>query len=220
MSRRGLRDRWRTIVYCTPTIGDACRVLLLLLSETMTDAGYVSVPRAALADQLNVYPQRITDRVGEAVKANLLQKVGGGYHGVTAQYVAVLPLEGNGSGGTYRASKVTGERLASTVTFLHPKPDTKVTAEPVPNVRVTKARKANYAPTTRHALITSEAIGSRGVRDRHFLDDVGSTDPIGGDGYALTAYPLGRRNHFPGVGEMVTDISNVNQVNPDTAVAS
>ena len=146
MSRRnGLRDRWRPIVLRTDAIHDACRVLLLVLHDRMTPAGYVSVPRPELADILDVHEQRITERVAEAVAAGLLQKVGGGYRGVTAQYVAVIPTrKGNAATDTNEARLVTGERLPSSVTFLPAEMARKVTAEPVP---ITRARTRVTNPT-------------------------------------------------------------------------
>lgn len=72
-------------------IGDSCRVLLLLLAEHMTDAGYVSIPRETITAQLGVSSRRITARITEACRGGLLDQTGGGYHGVTARYVAVIP---------------------------------------------------------------------------------------------------------------------------------
>ncbi len=99
MRRRGLRDRWADEVERSDRIGNACRVLLLAMARRMTDAGSVSIPREQLAEMLNTYPSRITERIVEAKRAGLLDQTGGGYRGRTASYVAVLP-----------ARKVTGER--------------------------------------------------------------------------------------------------------------
>lgn len=99
MRRRGLRDRWADEVERSDRIGNACRVLLLAMARRMTDAGSVSIPREQLAEMLNTYPSRITERIVEAKRAGLLDQTGGGYRGRTASYVAVLP-----------AKKVTGER--------------------------------------------------------------------------------------------------------------
>jgi hypothetical protein len=88
--RAGLRDRWRVEVLRTKSVPDACRVLLLVLADHMTDAGYVSIPQATLAQILDVHPRRITERVTQAKRANLLHQRGG-YSGRTSEYIALLP---------------------------------------------------------------------------------------------------------------------------------
>lgn len=89
--RQGLRDRWIDAVLRHPDLSDACKVTLLAMATWMTDAGYVSVPRAVLAQMLGKHPSRISEHVGAAVRAKLLDKRGGGRTGVTARYEAVLP---------------------------------------------------------------------------------------------------------------------------------
>ena len=129
MSRRdGLRDRWRDDhVIPHRDIGDACKVLLLVLAARMTNAGYVSVPRRDLADLLGVHPQRIAERIATAVEHDLLMKTGGGYAGRTAEYTAVIPTGKGTAGqysidaesvrvsGTHSAKKRTGERYGQAV---------------------------------------------------------------------------------------------------------
>jgi len=134
MSRRGLRDRWRDEhVIPHKEIGDACKVLLLILAGRMTDRGAVSVPRDQLAAMLDVDPRRITAGIGVAVRHRLLMKVGGGYRGRTAEYVAVIPT-----------GKVAVERPPLSVHLSELKQARKVAGEHPPNTRVTKTnRKPN-----------------------------------------------------------------------------
>ena len=130
MSRRnGVRDRWLPHVLNGLTgAGYGCRLMLTVMHSRMTDKGYVSMPREELATILDVHPSRISGWVKEATDAGLLVKVGGGYHGRTAEYCAVIP-----------APKVTGNRSSfsrKVPVFRSPKPvtsfprkaDTKVSA--------------------------------------------------------------------------------------------
>ena len=93
MSRRnGLRDRWLPHVLNGHTgAGYGCRLMLTVMHSRMTDKGYVSIPRTELAGILGVHPSRVTAWTKEAIAAGLLQKVGGGYHGRTAEFAAVIP---------------------------------------------------------------------------------------------------------------------------------
>ena len=118
-----MRDRWITEVFQADYIGDACRVLLLLLGQRMTDAGRVSVPRSELARALGRHEQRIAERIKEAREAGLLDQVGGGYRGVTAIYEALLP-GAKGTGQRYPIRrKGTGLRYASSGTHSEPDSD-------------------------------------------------------------------------------------------------
>lgn len=92
--RRGLRARWRAEVVRSPRITDSVRVVLLVLAEHMTDAGYVSVPRSRLAAELNRSPRRITERIEKAREAGFLDVVRRGMPGRTAEYVATMPPDG------------------------------------------------------------------------------------------------------------------------------
>lgn len=135
MSRRnGLRDRWRDEhVIPHKGIGDACKVLMLVLATRMTERGAVSVPRDHLAKQLDIDPRRITAGIGVAVNYGLLMKVGGGYRGRTAEYVAVIPTR----------RKVAGERPPLSVHLSDVYPVLKVAGERPPSTRalVSKTRK-------------------------------------------------------------------------------
>jgi hypothetical protein len=97
MSRRGFRDRWRAEVIRSTTIPDSTKVLLIVLADTMTDAGMVSVPRTALAKALNRSPKRVTERIKLAHEAGYLDTVRSGKPGRTAEYQAVLPGESHGA---------------------------------------------------------------------------------------------------------------------------
>jgi hypothetical protein len=65
--------------------------MLTVMYFGMTEKGYVSVPRTELADILGVDSRQITRWIREAIDARLLDKVGGGYHGRTAEFGAVIP---------------------------------------------------------------------------------------------------------------------------------
>jgi len=74
-------------------IPDSVRVVLLVMHDYMTDAGYVSVPRSKLAEILNRSPRRITERIKAAVDAGLLDVIQAGRPGRTARYMAVIPTK-------------------------------------------------------------------------------------------------------------------------------
>jgi hypothetical protein len=101
--RKGLRDRWLPHVLSGQTgAGFGCRLMLTVMYFRMTEKGHVSIPRTELAAILGVHPSRIATWTKEAIDAGLLQKVGGGYHGRTAEFTAVIP-----------SPKVTGNRSPS-----------------------------------------------------------------------------------------------------------
>ncbi len=91
MTEASRRDRWRAEVFRSKTITDTTRVLLLALADHMRADGRVSVPRNQLVAMLERDPKRITERIGEAVKAGLLDRVASGAPGRTAEYVALIP---------------------------------------------------------------------------------------------------------------------------------
>ncbi len=142
--RDGIRDRWRDEhVIPHKEIGDACKLLLLVIATKMTNRGAVSVPRDRLAAMLDVDPRRITAGIGEAINHGLLMKAGGGYRGMTAQYVAVIPSGKVDGERPPLGRKVAGERPPSNVHLSEPKPGRKVDAEHPPNARasVSETRK-------------------------------------------------------------------------------
>jgi hypothetical protein len=89
-----VRERWRWAVIGSD-LPDAVKVTLLAMSLWMTGPGYVSVPREDLAELRGKDPKTISTHIqlvaAESAKIKLLDKVGGGYRGVTAMYAAVLP---------------------------------------------------------------------------------------------------------------------------------
>lgn len=93
-ARRGFRDRWRAEVIKTGLISDSVRVVLIVLADSMTDAGYVSVPRAKLAELVGRSPRRITERIEKARQVGYLDVVRRGQPGRTAEYCATLPAHG------------------------------------------------------------------------------------------------------------------------------
>jgi hypothetical protein len=92
--RDGMRDRWVAAI-AAADVGTACKMLLLYLvaSDRCTARGGVTFQRAAVAAELDVHPQRISERIHEARDAGLLDKCGGGFRGRTAEYVAVIPAK-------------------------------------------------------------------------------------------------------------------------------
>jgi hypothetical protein len=90
--RKGIRDRWLPHVLSGHSgAGFGCRLMLTVMHSRMTEKGYVSISRTVLADMLSVHPSQITKWTKEAVDVGLLQKIGGGYHGRTSWFVAVIP---------------------------------------------------------------------------------------------------------------------------------
>jgi hypothetical protein len=76
-------------------LNDSAKVTLLALSQHMTDAGYVSIPRDVIADLLGKHPSRITEHIASGKRAGLLAKIPHtGFRGRTAEYVATLPSTG------------------------------------------------------------------------------------------------------------------------------
>lgn len=148
-SRNGIRERWIAEVLRADYIGDACRVLLLVLARNMTDRGAVSVPRHKLATMLGKPERRISERIAEAVKAGLLSRLGGGYRGRTAEYMAYLPGR-KGAGRQHSLSgKDAGTGVPETAPFSQPVGGGKGAAQQVPNARARGRVPLRTAPRTR-----------------------------------------------------------------------
>ena len=96
-SRDGTRDRWRAEVLRSSLIGDSVRVVLIVMAEAMTEAGYVSLPRNTLAKTINRAPRRVTERIELARLAGFLNVIRPGKPGQTAEYVATLPAHPHGA---------------------------------------------------------------------------------------------------------------------------
>lgn len=168
MSRRTVRESWVADVRRSTEIGDACRVLLLTMAtEGMTEKGYASIPRAKLADLLGRHPQRVTDRIAEAVRVGFLVRVGGPAHeGKTATYAASFPTP-RGNGGAVSSQvlgSASGNGSAVTSDRLPPqdqKPAVcgrEVTAERLANTRA-RARVTYRSRETKPVLDDSRADG-------------------------------------------------------------
>lgn len=89
--RADLRGRWRAEVIRSARISDSVRVVLLVLADEMTAAGYVSVPRRKIAETINRHEARVTERLTKAISAGFLSVVRAGRPGRTAEYCATLP---------------------------------------------------------------------------------------------------------------------------------
>ena len=141
MVRRGpcRRDVWHAEVLRTKAIPDACRVLLLVLAERMSDGAYVSISQKALADLLDVDTRRISGRVTQAKRAGLLRQTGG-YRGRTSEYQGVLPER-----------KVAELCRPNSVVHSAPETDTNRTGKVAefrrPNTRVTNATTTQQRKT-------------------------------------------------------------------------
>lgn len=117
MKGRTVRDAWYRQVLGTQLVADACRVLLLHLAHEMTEQGYVQVPRETLAADLGIHEKRVTARIGEAVKAGLLVRVGGGHNGQVTQYAAQVT---GGKGPAERVpTRAPGEAVGTRFTWTY-----------------------------------------------------------------------------------------------------
>ena len=164
--RAGLRERWVKVVLETTLVTDQVKLVLIALSTSMTDAGYVSVPREHIAQMLGKHPARITAALAAAREAGLLDRNGGGYRGRTAQYIAVLPTPSGQQRHTTSSTKVTTTRSpieekgdGQEVTFFghlslakRPTSWEKVTSTRSPNARALDTNDANASEhSTRRA---------------------------------------------------------------------
>jgi hypothetical protein len=157
--RKGVRDRWLPHVLDGHTgAGFGCRLMLTVMYFRMTEKGYVSIARTALADMLGVHPSQITKWTKEAIDVGLLQKVGGGYPGRTAWFVAVIP-----------SGKVTRN--------WSPSPNGKVTRSTAPSSVKTghlssgqSGREGDLKLVTHHARVTNVTTTKSAPRkERHVL---------------------------------------------------
>jgi hypothetical protein len=102
------RDEWRTEVIRSSLISDSVRVVLLVLADTMTDTGCVSVPRSRIAAAINRSPRRVTERLELAREAGYLAITRAGKPGQTAAYMARLPDLSHGADGRTKPRVRTG----------------------------------------------------------------------------------------------------------------
>lgn len=88
------REQWaQAVAACRlPGMTGEVRALLLYLAYQHADhRGFISVPRATLADVFGVVPARISERIERAKQLGLLDTVRRGRPGVTAVYQGMLP---------------------------------------------------------------------------------------------------------------------------------
>jgi hypothetical protein len=146
VSRRTVRDRWYAEVIRTRLVSGSCRELLAYLAvKHMSEIGHVKVPRREIAAALGIVEHRVTVRMGEAVKAGLLDRMAGGVNAQTVQYGARFPTsQGVVSRHPQVEVEVSGKR--------HPQNDTQESAPgcrdtaPI-RARVTKRNHNNGAPS-------------------------------------------------------------------------
>jgi hypothetical protein len=143
--RAGLRDRWLDAIFNHDGIGDSCRVLMVYLARHMSDRGVVSVPQQTISRALGIQPRRVASRIAEARAAGVLDKLGGGYHGRTAEYVAVMPAKKRAAQRHPSPQRVTQNRTLPGDRKTSPFPPAgsalKGAAERHPNARVTTERR-------------------------------------------------------------------------------
>lgn len=85
VSDRVLRFR-RGVYLNRARITPGCQVLLLRLSDDMSAAAIVSIPRSRLAEEFDCAPARITEWINQAKTAGFLSVVKRARPGVTAVY--------------------------------------------------------------------------------------------------------------------------------------
>lgn len=91
-ARRCVRDRWIDEVLRTDTVGLSCKLVLIALSRDMTEGGRADASRETLAARVGLQSlTRVSDRLAEARKAELLDRVGGGYAGQPTIWQAMIP---------------------------------------------------------------------------------------------------------------------------------
>lgn len=123
MPRRRNVGQWRWAVIESTTLTPAAQVLLLLMSEHMDKNRHCTVRRADLAATLKVHPQRVAERVAQAVARGYLVRVRGGTNGRVVTYegsfpddlsVPILSTQGVRTANRYAdlRSQRTGERYA------------------------------------------------------------------------------------------------------------
>jgi hypothetical protein len=152
--RKGLRDRWLPHVLNGHTgAGFGCRLMLTVMYFRMTEKGYVSIPRTELARILGVDTRQITRWIREAIDARLLDKVGGGYHGRTAEYAAVIPCRKVGGNNPPSGGKVAGG-VTDKSTHLSPGQT---------------GQEGGLKQPTQYARVTNVTIKTAPKRERHVL---------------------------------------------------
>lgn len=90
MAQRG-REEWVAAVFHHKGLNNGVRVLLLYLAHNMRPDLTVCVPRTEIAEALNLYPSRVTERIKAAHDAGLLATIVHGRERTTAVYKAMFP---------------------------------------------------------------------------------------------------------------------------------
>lgn len=152
--RRDVRDRWYAEVIRTKAVSGSVRELLAHIAvKHMTELGHVKVPRRELATALGITEHRVTVRMGEAVKAGLLDRLAGGVNAQTMQYGASFP-NGQGVGSRHPRPEV------QVSGFRHPQNDTQ---ESPPGCRNTAPIRARVPKNNREQV--PAPVGSRVERE-------------------------------------------------------
>jgi len=116
VSRRNVRERWIAEVLRTERIGDACRVLLLVMARHMSDTGIAAITRDQLAAIIGRHPQRVAERISEARRCGLLNVLSAGTKARPTEYIAVIPASESRTDVQYAIDrKRTGLRYAKSV---------------------------------------------------------------------------------------------------------
>jgi DNA-binding Lrp family transcriptional regulator len=137
-------------------------VLLLLMADTMTDRGLVSVPQERLADQLGVEPRRVKARIAEAKAARLIDRVGGGYSGRTAEYIAIIPARLGTAQRTPISGKGAGLRHPLNGPLSPHDPAVMGTAGRTPNTRASLSERRKRNDGERFACVERADVQPQG----------------------------------------------------------
>jgi len=89
-SRGLIPDLW-LICVARADIDSGTRALMIAMYSRMTPTGRVSVKRSELAEEFDTTLGTISNRISDAVQAQLIRKVGGGYPTRAAEYEAIIP---------------------------------------------------------------------------------------------------------------------------------
>lgn len=89
MRKRSVYD-WRREVFRSPVSANIRLLLVYMFDEVRGDMS-VSIPRTKMATALGWSEQRVSERLGEAVKFGFLSPKSPGYRGHTAVYQATFP---------------------------------------------------------------------------------------------------------------------------------
>jgi len=167
MRARTVRDRWEAEVLRSGRIGDACRVLLMLMARQMSDTGMVAAKREDLAETIGRHPQRVAERIAEARSAGLLDLIAAGKKGHPAEYSAVIPAAGLRTDLQYAIDrKRTGLRYAKSV--RNPRSDP-ADSERVP-IEKDSASVSEHVAVNQHRERRDDHDGNRASLDHVLIE--------------------------------------------------